>query len=159
MNKIQLMGRLTDDLKLRETGNGKVVGRGRIAVRRQYKVAPGKDEADFIGIVVWGTKASRMAQLTHKGAMIGVDGSLTTGSFINEQGERIYTTEVNVDNFTLTETKEQSETYRESQKEKTFVQDPKWEEESTEPVHEKVIPIQQTMDGLEVEKSRGEYHW
>ncbi|MFL2020555.1 single-stranded DNA-binding protein, partial [Weissella hellenica] len=71
--------------------------------------ANGERESDFINFVIWGKSAENMAKMTAKGSMIGLEGSMQTRSYENNQGQKVYVTEVNVRNFSLLESKEQTE--------------------------------------------------
>ncbi|MCQ4965529.1 single-stranded DNA-binding protein, partial [Bifidobacterium pseudocatenulatum] len=74
-----------------------------LAVDRQFRNAQGERDADFINCVIWRKPAENFANFTHKGALVGIDGSLRTRSYENNQGQRVYVTEVQVDNFALLE--------------------------------------------------------
>lgn len=101
LNRVVLTGRLTRDPELRYTGNGGVpVCSFRIAVDRQYRNQNGEREADFINCTIWRKAAQNFASFTHKGSLVGIDGRLTSSSYEN-QGQRVYRTEVTVDNFAL----------------------------------------------------------
>lgn len=101
LNRVVLTGRLTRDPELRYTGNGGVaVCSFRLAVDRQYRNHQGEREADFINCTVWRKSAENFANFTHKGSLVGIDGRLTSSSY-ESQGQRIYRTEVTVDNFAL----------------------------------------------------------
>lgn len=101
LNRVVLTGRLTRDPELRYTGNGGVaVCSFRIAVDRQYRNHQGERDADFINCTIWRKAAENFANFTHKGSLVGIDGRLTSSSYEN-QGQRIYRTEVTVDNFAL----------------------------------------------------------
>ena len=105
MNQSQLIGRLTKDLDLRYTSSGKAVATGTLAVNRRFKNANGEYGADFIQIQIWDKGAEDLANFTRKGSMIGVVGHVQTRNYENKEGQRIYVTEVVVDNFTLLEKK------------------------------------------------------
>lgn len=111
MNAVHLIGRLTKDVDLRAVNNN-TVGRFTIAVERTYTNASGERDSDFISGVIWGKRAENLANFTGKGALVGIDGEINTGSYQNQQGQTVYTTDVNVSNFTLLETKEQAEQRR-----------------------------------------------
>lgn len=103
MNNVQLMGRLTKDVDLRTTGNGKAVGRFTVAVNRQFKNQNGEREADFINCIAFQKTAETIAKYFVKGSMIAIDGRIQTGSYENQQGQKVYTTDVVVNNFYFTE--------------------------------------------------------
>lgn len=103
INRAALTGRLTKDIELRYTQSGKAVGSFNLAVNRQFTNANNEREADFINCVIWGKSAENFASFTHKGALVGIDGRIQTRNYENNQGQRIYVTEVVVENFALLE--------------------------------------------------------
>lgn len=105
LNVTTLTGRLTKDLDLRYTSNAKAVGSGTLAVDRQFKNAQGEKETDFINFVVWGKSAENMANYTRKGSLIGITGRIQTRNYENQQGQRVYVTEVVAESFTFLESK------------------------------------------------------
>jgi len=105
MNSVQLIGRLTKDLDLKYTSTGKAVATGTIAVNRRFKNAQGESEADFINIQIWDKAAENLANFTRKGSQIGVNGRIQTRNYENKEGQRVYVTEIVVENFTLIEKK------------------------------------------------------
>ena len=94
MNKIILIGRLTKDVDLRFTESGKAVANFTLAVDRPYKNQKGKQEADFIRIVVWGKLAENCGNHLGKGRLVAVDGRLQIRSYEGQDGQRKYITEV-----------------------------------------------------------------
>ncbi|KRM92696.1 single-stranded DNA-binding protein [Liquorilactobacillus cacaonum] len=109
INRAILVGRLTRDPDLRYTSSGVAVATFTIAVNRQYTNQQGEREADFINCVIWRKAAENFANFTHKGSLIGVEGRIQTRSYDNQQGNRVYVTEVIVDSFSLLESRSQSE--------------------------------------------------
>lgn len=103
LNRVVLTGRLTKDIELRYTSSGVATGTFSLAVNRGFKNANGDREADFINCVVWRKSAENLANFAHKGSLIGVDGRLQTRNYENNQGQRVYVTEVVLDNFSLLE--------------------------------------------------------
>lgn len=104
INNVSLTGRLTRDMDLRYTQSGTAVGTFTLAVDRQYK-RDGEPTADFINCVIWRKSADNFAKFTHKGSLVGVEGHIQTRTYDNNQGQRVYVTEVVVDNFALLEPK------------------------------------------------------
>lgn len=104
MNKVVLIGRLTKAIEVRQTTgeNPMAVGRTSIAVDRRGK----RDEADFINLVVFGKTAEAMEKYSDKGKKIAVDGHIQTGSYTNRDGQKVYTTDVVVDNVEFLEWKD-----------------------------------------------------
>lgn len=103
INRTTLTGRLTRDVDLRYTPNGAAVGNFTLAVDRRFTNQNGEREADFINCVIWRKAAENFANFTHKGALVGIDGRLQTRNYENQQGQRVYVTEVVVENFALLE--------------------------------------------------------
>ncbi len=97
MNNVSLVGRLTKDLELRYTQNGKAVGSGTIAVNRTFK-SEGQPDADFINFVVWGKAAENTANFTKKGSQVGIVGRIQTRNYENSEGKKVFVTEVVADN-------------------------------------------------------------
>ncbi|WP_373752031.1 single-stranded DNA-binding protein [Jeotgalibaca porci] len=109
MNSVQLIGRLTKDIDLRYTQSGAAVGSFNLAVERNFKNADGERETDFIRCQIWRKAAENLEKFTSKGSLIGIEGSVQTRNYENNQGQRVYVTEINVDNFTLLESKKDSQ--------------------------------------------------
>lgn len=103
INRTILVGRLTRDPELRYTNGGAAVATFTIAVNRQFTNQNGEREADFISCVIWRKAAENFANFTHKGSLVGIDGRIQTRNYENQQGNRVYVTEVVVDNFALLE--------------------------------------------------------
>jgi single-strand DNA-binding protein len=112
INRVVLVGRLTRDVELRYTPAGVAVGSFSLAVNRQFTNAQGEREADFINAVIWRKSAENFANFTSKGSLVAVEGRLQTRNYENNQGQRVYVTEVVVDNFSLLESRAESESRR-----------------------------------------------
>lgn len=109
INNVVLVGRLTRDVDMRYTQSGVAVGSFSVAVERNFKNANGERETDFINCVIWRKSAENFARFTRKGSLVGVEGSVQTRNYENNQGQRVYVTEILVDNFSLLESKEVTE--------------------------------------------------
>ena len=106
LNNVSLVGRLTKDPNIRQVGNnGSQTASFTLAVDRNYKNQQGKREADFIQCVAWNKTAELIGQYFHKGSLVGIEGRIQTRSYDNNQGQRVYVTEVVVDSFSLLESK------------------------------------------------------
>ena len=105
MNKVFLVGRLTRDPDLRYGASNNAVMRTSIAVDRQFTNQNGEREADFINIVAFGNRAETMKKYLIKGSQIAVSGRIQTGSYDGQDGKRVYTTDVVVDEFQFLDTK------------------------------------------------------
>lgn len=106
INNVTLVGRLVGDPELRFTGQGVAVAQFRLAVNRNYTNQNGEREADFISCVVWRKPAETLANYARKGSLLGVTGRIQTRNFENQQGQKVYVTEVIVEEFQLLESKE-----------------------------------------------------
>lgn len=109
INNVVLVGRLTKDIDLKYTGSGTAVGTFNLAVNRKFTDQNGERKSDFINCVIWRKAAENMANFTRKGSLVGIEGSIQTRNYDNQQGVRVYITEVVVDNFTLLEPKQTTE--------------------------------------------------
>lgn len=105
LNSVSLVGRLTDDPNLRYTSTGKAVANFRLAIQRPFKNQNGDYEADFINCVVWNKQAENLAQYMNKGSTIAVSGSLQSRSYENQNGQKVYVTEVLVNNVSFIQSK------------------------------------------------------
>ena len=109
INNVVLVGRLTRDPELRFTGNGSAVATFNLAVNRNFTNQSGEREADFVNCVIWRKPAETLANYAKKGTLIGVVGRIQTRNYENQQGQRVYVTEVLCDNFQLLEWNNSSE--------------------------------------------------
>lgn len=105
INNVVLVGRLTKDPDLKYTGNGTAVATFTLAVNRNFTNQSGEREADFINCVIWRKPAETLTNYAKKGVLIGVTGRIQTRSYDNQQGQKVYVTEVIADNFQLLESK------------------------------------------------------
>lgn len=94
INQAIMTGYLTKDVELRRTGTGTAVTNFIVAVNRPFKNNNGEREADFINCVAWDKTAELMSQYTQKGSRIGIRGRIQTRNYENNQGQRVYVTEV-----------------------------------------------------------------
>lgn len=102
MNAVILMGRMTKDCEVRYGGNSPV-GRFTLAVDRKFK-KDGEPTADFIQCVCFGKKAEFMEQYGRKGVKFAITGEIRTGSY-EKDGQRVYTTDVVVNDIEFAESK------------------------------------------------------
>lgn len=93
MNRVELVGRLTRDPEMRMSQSGTGVVRFSVAVNRTRKVE-GQPDADFINCVAFGKTAEFMERYIKKGYLVSVEGRIQTGSYENQQGQRVYTTDI-----------------------------------------------------------------
>lgn len=109
MNKIILIGRLSRDVEVRYTTSNRACASFNIAVNRTYTNQEGQREADFINIVAWDKLGENVSKYTHKGSLVAVEGRLQVRSYENQEGRRIYVTEVVASTVQFLESKEKSE--------------------------------------------------
>ena len=109
INDVVLIGRLTRDPDLRTTGSGISVATFTLAVDRQYTNSQGERGADFINCVIWRKAAENFVNFTSKGSLVGIQGRLQSRSYDNKDGQRVYVTEVVVDNFSFLESRRERE--------------------------------------------------
>ena len=105
INSVCLVGRLTRDPELRYTPSNVAVATFSLAVNRTFKDANGERETDFINCVIWRQQAENLANWAKKGALIGITGRIQTRSYENQQGQRVYVTEVVAENFQMLESR------------------------------------------------------
>ena len=105
INNVVLVGRTTKDPELRYTPSNVAVATFSLAVNRNFKDADGEREADFINCVIWRQSAENLANWAKKGALIGITGRIQTRSYENQQGQRVYVTEVVAENFQMLESR------------------------------------------------------
>ncbi|MFT8318091.1 MAG: single-stranded DNA-binding protein [Sporolactobacillus sp.] len=105
INRVVLVGRLTKNPELRYTPNGVAVTSFTLAIDRPFSNQQGEREADFIPVVVWRRQAENAANYLLKGSLTGVDGRIQTRSYENNEGRRVYVTEVIADSVQFLEPK------------------------------------------------------
>lgn len=107
MNKVVLMGRLTKDPDVRYTegSDSKAIARYTLAVDRKTKDANGNRQADFITCVAFGKSGEFAEKYLHKGMKICISGRIQTGSYTNKDGNKVYTTDVVVEEHDFCEGK------------------------------------------------------
>ncbi|WP_425540011.1 single-stranded DNA-binding protein [Microaceticoccus formicicus] len=116
MNNVVLIGRLVRDPELRYTQSGTATAQFTLAVdrnlsreKRQEMESKGQQTADFIRVVTWGKTAELCGNYLSKGKMTAVTGRIQTGSYTNQQGQIVYTTDVIAENIKFLEWGERSE--------------------------------------------------
>lgn len=109
LNNVCLVGRMAGDAELRYTPNNQAVATFRLAVNRPFKNQNGEREADFINCVIWRQQAENLANWTKKGMLVGITGRIQTRNYENQQGQRVYVTEVVSETFQLLESRKDRE--------------------------------------------------
>lgn len=117
MNKVILMGRLTKDPDIRGEGTG-LVAKYTLAVDRRFKDSDGNYPTDFISVVTFGKSAEFAEKYFHKGTKLVVTGRIQTGSYVNKDGQKVYTTDVVAEDQEFAESKNSSSENEEKSSEK-----------------------------------------
>lgn len=105
INNVVLVGRMTRDAELKYTQSNIAVATFTLAVNRNFKNENGDREADFINVVIWRQQAENLANWAKKGTLVGITGAIQTRNYENQQGQRVYVTEVIANNFQLLESR------------------------------------------------------
>lgn len=110
MNKVILMGRLTRDPEVRysQGENATAIARYTLAVDRRFK-RDGDASADFIGCVAFGRQGEFAEKYLRQGTKVAITGRIQTGSYTNRDGQKVYTTDVVVEEQEFAESKRSSE--------------------------------------------------
>ena len=111
MNKVVLMGRLTRDPEVRYTQGERqmAIARYTLAVDRRFKRDGDQQSADFINCVSFDRTAEFAEKYFHQGTKICISGRIQTGSYVNKDGQKVYTTEVVVEEQEFAESKAASQ--------------------------------------------------
>lgn len=104
INRMVLAGRLVKDPVLHKTANGASVVSFTVACTRRFK-QEGQPDADFINTVAWNKTADIVQQYTHKGSLVGVEGRIQTRNYDDQNGKRVYVTEVVAESVQFLESK------------------------------------------------------
>lgn len=103
LNRVILIGRLTRDPELKYTPSGVAVTTFTLAVDRPFTSQGGEREADFITVVVWRQLAETCANYLRKGRLTAVEGRIQVRNYENNEGKRVYVTEIIADNVRFLE--------------------------------------------------------
>ncbi|MED4600580.1 single-stranded DNA-binding protein [Paenibacillus validus] len=103
LNRVILIGRLTRDPELRYTPAGVAVTQFTLAVDRPFSNQGGQREADFIPVVTWRQLAETCANYLRKGRLAAVEGRIQVRNYDNNEGRRVYVTEIIADNVRFLE--------------------------------------------------------
>ena len=116
LNRVVLVGRLTKDPEFRTTPSGVEVATFTLAVNRTFTNAQGEREADFINVVVFRKQAKNVNDYLSKGSLAGVDGRVQSRSYENQEGRRVFVTEVVADSVQFLDTKGNNQQNNQPQK-------------------------------------------
>lgn len=137
LNRSILIGRLVADPELKYTPSGVAVCTFRLAVDRPFTTQGGEREADFIPVVTWRQLAETCANYLKKGRLTAVEGRIQVRFYENQEGKRVYVTEVIADNVRFLESS------RDQKDKKEDV--PNWD---SDPFHNDGKPIDISDDDL-----------
>ena len=115
INRVILVGRLTKNPEYRQTPNGVSVATFTLAVNRPFTNSQGEREADFINVVVFRRQAENVNNYLSKGSLAGVDGRIQSRNYENNEGRRVFVTEVVADNVQFLEPKNNNQQNNQSQ--------------------------------------------
>lgn len=122
MNSVNLTGRLVADPELRYSASGTAFANSTIAVQRNFKNQQGEYESDFIRLTASGKRAETFANYFHKGSLLGISGEIRTGSY-EKNGQKVYTTDVNINQLTFLESKSSNQNTQSSQQNNQYSND------------------------------------
>lgn len=114
LNRVILIGRLTKDPDLRYTPAGVAVCQYTLAVDRPFTSQGGEKETDFIPVVTWRQLAETCANYLRKGRLTAVEGRIQIRNYENNEGRRVYITEIIADNVRFLESSRQESSQSES---------------------------------------------
>ncbi|MDK3983749.1 single-stranded DNA-binding protein [Staphylococcus pseudintermedius] len=119
LNRTVLVGRLTKDPDFRTTPSGVEVATFTLAVNKNFKSKDGEQQADFINCVVFKKQAENVKNYLSKGSLAGVDGRLQSRSYDNQEGRRVYVTEVICDSVQFLEPKNNNQSNNQPQQQRS----------------------------------------
>lgn len=119
MNKVNLLGRLTNKPEIRYTGNNIASTKFTLAVNRTYTKEDGSRETDFISCIAWRKTAELICQYFDKGSQIGISGKIQTGSYDDKDGNKRYTTDIIVEDIDFVDAKKENKEVIKEQIEKS----------------------------------------
>lgn len=102
LNNVILMGRITQELELKQTQSGTAVLSFTLAVEQSFAKKGEEKKADFISCVAWKNQAEFISKYFSKGKMIAIVGNLRTRNYEDKNGSKHYVTEVYVDSVSFT---------------------------------------------------------
>ncbi len=109
INRVVLVGRMVRDPELRRSPSGVSIVNFTIAVDNRFAKQDSPNKTDFIPCVVFNRTAEIAAQYARKGTLVGVEGRISTRNYENNEGKKVYVTEVTVDSFQLLSSKNSGE--------------------------------------------------
>lgn len=128
MNHSILTGRLTKDVEISYLPDGKAKSVFTLAVNRPFTNAQGEREADFIRCVAWGKTAENVANYTSKGSKIGVQGRIQTSIFENQQGQKVFMTDIVVNEVEFLDMKQATQNQQGQSNQQVPVAQPQYQQ-------------------------------
>lgn len=119
MNVTILKGNLTKNIELRYTTKDMAIARFNLAVRRDIKNKDGQYDSDFISCIAYGKTAELLSKYTEKGSKLLITGRITTGSYENTKGDKVYTTDILVNTVEFLDKKKETQEATKEQHEET----------------------------------------
>ena len=107
MNKFIGIGRLTNDIELKETSGGKYYVKNSLAIKNDFKNVNGQYDTEFINIVVWGKSAEVLCNYSSKGMLIAIEGRISTRDYEKNDGTKGYITEIVCEKVKLLENRKE----------------------------------------------------
>ncbi|WP_290457790.1 single-stranded DNA-binding protein [Faecalibaculum rodentium] len=147
MNNVNLIGRLTKDPELRQSRSGTATLKFTLAVDRRFK-QQGQPDADFINCLAFGKSAETIAQYCRKGNKLAVTGRIQTGSYEKQDGSRVYTFDVVVNEFEFLTPKsenKQQQPYQQQNFQQPYNQQTTQYQQQGQPITQN--PYQQPVEG------------
>lgn len=120
MNQVGLVGRITKNPVLKEAANNRKYTSFVLAVSRNFRNNQGDVDADFVYCSVWGKLAEHIVKYCGKGSLIGVNGRLQSKSYTNKEKNKVYATEVMVEDVRFYVLKNNSNEKEHNEREPTF---------------------------------------
>lgn len=124
MNRVCLVGRLTRETELRATPTGAFTTSNTVAVKKEFKNADGKYEADFINIIAWKGTAEYLCKYASKGSLVSIVGRIQTRNYKNSLDQTVYVTEVVVETVAILDAKKTEDAPTEKQDAQQEYNDP-----------------------------------
>ncbi|MCD8398272.1 MAG: single-stranded DNA-binding protein [Lachnospiraceae bacterium] len=154
MNRVILCGRLTRDADVRySVGDDSIaIARFTLAVDRRFRKEEQQQTADFISCVAFGKRAEFLQNYGTKGMKFIVEGRLQTGSYENKEGNKVYTTDVVVENIEFAESKKNNEEYQHQQSQEPQGQERVQEDRASRQTSiDEFMPVPDDLDNLPFE--------
>lgn len=99
LNRVVLIGRLCQDVDIRQTSSGKAVGNFTLAVDRSFKKQDGTRDTDFLRIVVWDKVAEICSEYIGKGSLVAIEGRIQSRSYETQEGQKRTAVEIVAENI------------------------------------------------------------